>query len=125
MKNKFYSAEREPVRTRRHYSANFSNKWFMVLLLAVFAAGCKKVNEEAGLTGLCPIVISTGPLSNATGVSINTTINATFNEAMEPSSITTATFTVMQGTTPVPGVVTYSGVTTTFSPAGNLALNTL
>jgi Ice-binding-like/Bacterial Ig-like domain len=125
MKNKFYSAESILLRTPIGYSAIINNKWLIVLLMVVFSAGCKKVIEETGLVGICPIVVSTSPANNATGVGINTTIAATFNEAMEPSSINNATFTLKQGTIPVPGVVTYSGLTAIFSPASNLALNTV
>ena len=42
------------------HSSIFNNKWF-ILLLFVFAAGCKKVTEEKGLIGVCPIVITTDP----------------------------------------------------------------
>jgi len=39
---------------------------------------------------------------------------------MNPSTISTATFTLKQGTTPVAGTVNYTGVTPTFTTAGNL-----
>jgi hypothetical protein len=57
-------------------------------------------------------------------VSVNTKIAATFSEAMDPLTITTATFTFKQGATAVPGTVTYSGVTAVFTPASTLAANT-
>ena len=96
----------------------------MLLLLVVFAAGCKKVTEQPGLIGVCPKVISTNPVDKAVGIMINAKIGATFNETMTPSSINTTTFTIQQGSTSIPGVVTYSGTTATFSPSNNLALNT-
>jgi len=102
----------------------FNNKWLMFLLLVVFSAGCKKVTEEAGLVGVCPIVISATPEDNALGRSVNTTIQATFNEVMDASSINTTTFTVTQGTMPVSGTVSYSGTTATFTPSSNLEPNT-
>lgn len=92
--------------------------------MVVFAAGCKKVTETPGLIGICPKVISTNPVDTATGVSIKKTIDATFNEAMNPSSITTTTFTLTQGTTAIAGLVTYTGMTATFSPSSDLAPNT-
>ncbi|MBC7545590.1 MAG: DUF3494 domain-containing protein, partial [Candidatus Sericytochromatia bacterium] len=49
---------------------------------------------------------------------------AAFNEAMNPATITAATFTVTQGTTPVAGTVTYTGTTATFTPTAILAANT-
>jgi hypothetical protein len=54
-------------------------------------------------------------------VAINQIITATFSEAMDPSTVSTTTFTLNQGTTPVAGTVSYTGVTATFTPAGNLA----
>ena len=69
-----------------------------------------------------PKVISTLPLNLATEVALNSTAAATFSEAMDPTKITSLTFTVMNGTTVVPGVVTYSGVVATFTPS-NLLLS--
>jgi methionine-rich copper-binding protein CopC len=72
-----------------------------------------------------PTVTSTNPTSNASGVAINTAIAATFSEAMSPSSLTAATFTLQQGTTAVQGSVSYSGTTATFAPAANLTASTV
>jgi hypothetical protein len=73
-----------------------------------------------------PMVSATHPASNGTGVPINTKIAVTFSKAMDPRSLKTSTFTVKQGTTPVPGTVTYgtTGTTALFTPTGNLALST-
>jgi hypothetical protein len=101
----------------------FNIKWLMMLLV-VFAAGCKKVIEEPGLVGLCPIVVSTNPANNAIDVSVNTSITATFNEGIIPLSINAVTFIVKKGTTSIPGLVSYTGLTATFTPANNLSLNT-
>lgn len=103
----------------------FNYKWCTALVLIFFAAGCKKVVEEVGLTGLCPEVVSTTPANNATGVALNATINASFNEAIDPISINASSFRVTQGTTPIAGVLSYTGVTATFTPAANLAPNTV
>jgi uncharacterized protein (TIGR03437 family) len=43
---------------------------------------------------------------------------------MNPLTITTATFTLQQGATPVAGTVTYSGTTATFTPIAALASGT-
>ncbi|MGB5005826.1 MAG: Ig-like domain-containing protein [Ferruginibacter sp.] len=64
-----------------------------------------------------PIVISTDPVNNATGVALNKVVTATFNMVMDPLTLNATTFTLMQGTTPVLGVVTYSGSTASFTPA--------
>lgn len=71
-----------------------------------------------------PTVLSKTPLANATGVAINSKVSATFSEAMAPATLTTTTFTLKQGTTVVPGSVTYSGVKAEFTPANPLAANT-
>ncbi|MFH1976725.1 MAG: ice-binding family protein, partial [Pseudomonadota bacterium] len=73
-----------------------------------------------------PTVTLTDPADLATDVAINRNITATFSEAMDPLTITTATFTLTQGgATPVPGAVTYVGTTATFNPTSNLAVSTV
>jgi hypothetical protein len=74
-----------------------------------------------------PAVSGTNPASNTTGVPINAKVAATFSEAMDPASLTTATFVLSQGATPVAGTVSYGavGTTATFTPASSLAANTL
>jgi hypothetical protein len=71
-----------------------------------------------------PTVTSTDPANGATGVALNKKIAAVFSEAMDPLTITTLTFTLKQGVTPITGTVTYAGFTATFSPLSNLASST-
>jgi len=68
-----------------------------------------------------PTVSSTAPANAATGVAISGQIAAVFSEAMDPLTLSTVSFTLKQGTTPMAGAVSYSGVTATFAPSGNLA----
>jgi hypothetical protein len=70
-----------------------------------------------------PAVISVTPPNATVGVCPNTVVTATFNEAMNPVTITMATFTVAPGVT---GAVTLDGTgkIATFTPAAALALNT-
>jgi uncharacterized protein (TIGR03437 family) len=70
-----------------------------------------------------PTVISTIAASGATNVPVGNAVTAVFSEAINPLTINTTTFTLVQGTTPVSGTVSYAGVTATFTPAGNLAPN--
>ena len=119
MKNSF-SAKSTHQRTYNGCSAIFNNTWLLLLSLIVFAPGCKKVTEETGLIGVCPMVISTSPSNTETIVSISKEITATFNEAMAPSTINSTSFTLKKGTTAIAGVITYSGVTATFSPSTDL-----
>ncbi len=71
-----------------------------------------------------PTVISTFPLTQAVSVSIEVTPSATLSEAMDPTTITSLTFTLQQGATSVLGVVTLDAAThtATFTPATPLGL---
>ena len=71
-----------------------------------------------------PTVLSTDPLDLATGVPLNKVITGLFSEAMDPLTVTSSTFTLAIGVTPVAGVVTYSGTTATFTPTSNLLSST-
>jgi hypothetical protein len=78
----------------------------------------------AGSDTTAPTVSYTDPANAATEVAVNKKIAATFSEAMDPLTISTATITLRQGITPVAGTVTYAGTTATFAPASDLAPNT-
>ncbi len=71
-----------------------------------------------------PVVSSTDPPAGATGVSVNTTINATFSESMDASTISDYTLTInkMPELFKVTGTVTYDDTTkkATFTPSENL-----
>jgi O-glycosyl hydrolase len=74
-----------------------------------------------------PAVTAVTPLNASTTAAINTTVTATFNEAMMSSTITASTFTLTgPGNTSVQGTVGYNAGTSvaTFTPAANLAYNT-
>ena len=71
-----------------------------------------------------PMVYSTDPLNNATGVVSNKVVALTFSKAMNPSTINGTTFTLKQGTTAVSGTVAYSGTTATFTPTNLLTAST-
>lgn len=71
-----------------------------------------------------PVVNSTEPLNNVTGIERNKAVAITFSEAMDPFTINVSTFTLNQGTMPVSGMVTYSGATAKFTPSNNLTANT-
>jgi tetrahydromethanopterin S-methyltransferase subunit B len=67
-----------------------------------------------------PTVTSTTPGDTATDVPVNQTITAFFSEALDPATVTTATFTLMDGTTAVAGSVTNPGMTAVFTPLNEL-----
>jgi hypothetical protein len=124
MKKNIFATRHIIFRAPDRYSKIFNTSWIVLLLSLVFAAGCKKITEDPGIIGVCPAVILTNPTDSATGVFLNTKVDASFNEAMNPLTINTTTFTLKQGVTPVLGTVSYSGTTATFTPTANLTLNT-
>lgn len=104
---------------------NLFKMWLMPLLMVLTIVSCE---ERSGLVNppviTIPTVSSTSPQNAVTGVAFNSKITATFSEAMNSETITTATFTLMQGTLFVSGTVSYTGETASFSPSSNLTPNT-
>lgn len=72
-----------------------------------------------------PMVASTDPENNTNNVALNKLVSVNFNMAMEATTINTTTYTLKQGTTAVPGTVSYNGTTAIFTPTGLLAANTV
>ena len=91
----------------------------LATLLVVFLSGCQKDDDPS----IRPTVTSTSPVNNATSIATNSSVTATFSIAMNPATITGAEFTLLQGTTEVTGVVSYTGTTATFNPITNLEAN--
>ena len=92
------------------------------LCIMAFISGCEN-DDFVEVDGVCPLVESTTPLSNALNVPLGQVITATFNEEMDPSSITSNSFTVA-GISPIAGTITYSGKTASFTPQVLLSENT-
>lgn len=67
-----------------------------------------------------PTVIFTSPEDGATAVPLNAKLGAAFSEPMDSATLDTASFTLSEGATPVPGVVSYLGTTVTFTPTNPL-----
>lgn len=72
-----------------------------------------------------PTVISTTPADTTTQVTTTSNVIANFSKIMDPLTVTTATFLLRAGTTPVVGTVTYLGTSATFRPTAALLPNTL
>ncbi|MDP1636084.1 MAG: ice-binding family protein, partial [Gallionellaceae bacterium] len=72
-----------------------------------------------------PTVTSTAPADADTDVAVNTNITAVFDESMDASTLTTSTFTLKRGATPVAGTVSYVGTTAVFRPGSKLAVSTV
>jgi hypothetical protein len=71
-----------------------------------------------------PTVSSATPAANAVNVPMTTKLVATFSEAIDPLTLTTATFTLAQGATAVPGALAVTATTATFTPTAILAAST-
>ncbi|HLN19886.1 MAG TPA: Ig-like domain-containing protein [Bacteroidales bacterium] len=71
----------------------------------------------ATVDNIPPTVLFVSPASNATGVATNTKPSVTFSEPISQSSFTSSSFTVKQGSTLVPGTISWSGNTATFNPS--------
>src|SRR5262249_44616193 len=98
-----YGASAFPVNTY-----NASNYWVDVVFSPTVAA-------------TAPTVVSTTPPAGATGVSPTTAVTAAFSEAIDPATVSTTTFTLAAGGTPVSGVVTGSGAAAQLTLSAPLA----
>ena len=108
-----------------------------VIMLALLAMAMGIATNGCGQRVTSPVIVttdttrpavnSTNPANLATGVFLNRMISAAFSEALDPATITTATFTLTHGTTPiaVTGVYTTAGATATFDPTSNLTASTV
>ncbi len=102
---------------------------FIIILPGCGGGGGGHWDEPGPTDTTAPRVTAVVPLNNATGVAINTKrITAAFSEAMDESTITTATFTVKETVsgTSVAGTVTYVQASriATFAPTANLVRDT-
>jgi Ice-binding-like/Bacterial Ig-like domain len=107
-----------------HRTSLFTAIPLAVLLVAMAGCSDDDDNPVGPSDTVRPTVSSTNPADGAIGVAV---ITASFSEAMNASTITTATFTVSgPGATPVTGTVTYDASTAIakFTPTSALALDT-
>lgn len=96
--------------------------------VTIFSIGCKKdetTNTVQGPATTYPEVKSKSPSSNAINIALNKVVSVNFSEKMDSSTINTTTFTLKQGNTTIGGVVGYSGLTATFTPALALTQNSV
>jgi hypothetical protein len=106
----------------------FSKMQCLVVLLVAFVAGCASNGAEIPLIAAdttAPTVSFTAPVNGQTAVPYDRKVSVAFSEAMNPATITAATFTVaVKGGALVPGVVTPVGTSATFTPSSSLAAST-
>ena len=83
-------------------------------------------NDSFTVDATAPTVSSKSPAADATGVAVDTAVSVTFSEAMDESTITASSFTLVVARTSVSGTVSYdSGTNTaTFTPSADLDGNT-
>ncbi|HSY31082.1 MAG TPA: Ig-like domain-containing protein [Verrucomicrobiae bacterium] len=94
----------------------------LAYLLILLFAGCGREQAPASL----PLVVSVTPANGAITVPVSSVITATFNKAMNPTSLNTSSFTAVGPTGAiVTGTVTFSGTTATFKPATMLAASSI
>jgi len=105
----------------------FSKLWFPALLLVAFFAGCASNDPEAlpNPDTIRPQVSLTSPQNGAVAVPFNRMVLVSFSEKMDPLTINNTTFKVTgPGLTAVPGLVTPSGSSATFTPVNTFAAST-
>jgi hypothetical protein len=79
----------------------------------------------AAVDNVAPLLLNTGPTNSDMSVPTTQIITATFNEPMDPTTITPLTFTVSKVTgtivSAITGSITYAGTTASFTPTSQLA----
>lgn len=106
---------------------------FAGLLLASIIGSC--VDENVETVGVCPLVLSTDPVNLATNVPLDKAITVTFNESMNPATITPGVLSISSpadaggrkaAVSALSGELTYDASTFTmrFVPGVKLEANT-
>jgi hypothetical protein len=83
-------------------------------------------DQTTGVDKIAPVVISTLPADQETGVALNTEVSASFSEVMDANTINANSFslTLQQNGNVVPGSVSYNGSKAVLKPLTNLNYNT-
>jgi uncharacterized repeat protein (TIGR02543 family) len=87
--------------------------------LVLLFSGCAK-DDFNEIDGLCPVVTTTNPDDLATDVPLNQIISAKFNEKINPTTISGASFTVAVDGTLIDGTVSQTDSTAIFTPSSLL-----
>lgn len=83
------------------------------------AGDAEAASEAASLTAARSIAALV-PANFAPAVPTNGIVSVTFSKAMDPLTVTSATFTLRTGNALVPGAVSYSGLIAVFTPTSSL-----
>jgi hypothetical protein len=78
------------------------------------------------VSAIPPQLVTTVPANAATGVALNQAVSVTFSEAMNPLTLTSATFQITQGGTVILGTITYDPINfiATLTPTVPFTANT-
>jgi hypothetical protein len=94
----------------------YSGLWLIASLLVMMTAGCDNNDGVISPRVTRPTVNSTDPENAATYVILTQPIEVHFSKKMDNATFTTATFTLMRGTTLVSGTVSCSDTSAVFTP---------
>ncbi len=102
------------------------NKIFLSLAVVFvsFFYSCAD-DDFVEIDGLCPVVVTSNPIDDAINIPVNQVITASFNEKMNLTTISKASFTVETAGAFIEGVVSYTDSTATFTPSALLARETV
>ena len=104
--------------------SKFAARFMLLMLTPLLLWHCTDTHEKFGFNVDAPTVIQTTPVSGELNVALDQAISAVFSEAMNAATINDASFTVSQGSTTIPGLITYSANTATFTAVSFLTANT-
>lgn len=94
----------------------------LALSTMLVVVGCKDKDKDPGPA---PTVSASSPAASAVGVARNAPLTVSFSTAMNATTINASTFTLSKGSTAVPGTVSYTGTTATFTPTSLLDASTV
>lgn len=108
---------------RRYAKMKLEDVFLLLSLtvLVIYLGGC---GGSAPPTQPPPLaVVSTSPVNAAAGIDIPTSITAKFSRSMNPSTINSSNFLLMDGLTQISGTVNYVSLIATFTPSVALLPN--
>lgn len=99
--------------------------WMTIALVAgaLGGAGCSSGGGPGGGGGTL-LVVSVNPVASAESVPINAPVTVVFSAAVDPASVTAATFTVKSNASSVAGTLDTAGAVVTFTPGADLSPTT-
>lgn len=95
----------------------------MIAIFSMFIMAACDDDKEVDPTPenpVLPTVVSIYPDNGAATVARNQSLSINFSTEMDAATIDALSFTLLQGTTSIPGTVTYSGTTAVFNPTATL-----